>query len=105
MYGKVNPKAFGLNRGKKRIVVLRTSGAIVGECCRYVSLSCDVCLGIVWVLWVSAADLCHYHTFCLGIVLVLWVSAADLCHDHVMFVWVLWVPLVCGGKREGVLHL
>jgi len=31
-YGKVNPKAFGLNRGKKRIVVLRTSGAIVGGC-------------------------------------------------------------------------
>lgn len=30
-YSKVNQKAFGLNSGKKRIVVLRTSGAILGE--------------------------------------------------------------------------
>ncbi|KAF5837148.1 protease IV with duplicated peptidase family U7 domain-containing protein [Dunaliella salina] len=30
-YGKVSPKAFGLNRGKKRVVVLRTAGAIVGR--------------------------------------------------------------------------
>ncbi|KAG1677042.1 hypothetical protein FOA52_001212 [Chlamydomonas sp. UWO 241] len=30
-YSKVNPSAFGLGGGKKRIVVLRTSGAIVGK--------------------------------------------------------------------------
>lgn len=30
-YSKVNATTFGLNEGKKKIVVLRTSGAILGE--------------------------------------------------------------------------
>jgi hypothetical protein len=51
-YASVSPSAFGLQKGEKRIVVVRTGGAIVGELlcsdCKVPGRWWNVCMRYHW---------------------------------------------------------